>query len=235
MIPLPYVKRQQAIADNSEKIARVVNMRAGDASPMTLQDYADEARDLNIPPERLYALRAFESNSAFDDQGRLIIAYETHVFSRNTSPKHVFDKSHPRLSTKNWVNVRNLPQGAEHAFRLNNTDRWGLVASAMDLNFDAAICAISMGRWQILGEGWKQLGFVSPLALLEYLYEGERAQLDVTMRFWNWKNITPALRSGDWERFMRGWNGAGQVAYAVQRVKGLEAQYSKVYAGRTHA
>lgn len=229
------IKRRRGEAASYERIAELISMRARDPRPLTDQDYINEASRLRIPPENLRALAAFEGRAGFDKTGRLIIAYETHVFSRNTTPRHRFDRSHPRLSTRNWVNVRRLPRDAFHPMRLSNEERWALLAEAMELEGDAALKAASYGRYQILGEGAPELGFAGAEEMVRHLYQGEMAHLDLAIRFMRSRDILDDVRSANWERVIRRWNGDGQVAWATAQVRKYQRQYASLYGSNRRA
>ena len=101
---LRILKAKQARADQQERMAKLVSLRQPDAKAPTEQDWINAARSLEwngrrCPPENLFAVKAVESGGAgFNSQGRLVLSWETHVFSRNTT--HKYDRSHRQLSTR---------------------------------------------------------------------------------------------------------------------------------------
>jgi len=218
---LRILKAKQTRADHSEKMARLFSMRQPDVPVPTEQEWLNAARALEwnghqCPPENLFAVRAVESGgAAFGPEGRLLLSWETHVFSRNTGRR--FEKSHPHLSTRKWVDYRKLSPSEKprHPMGMSQADRWQVLAEAASLDFDAATAAGAYGMWQILGEGAPGMGFKDALHMIEVMYQGHEGQLDCLIRFCRWKGCLGALVTGDWATFERLYNGGGHKgAYA---------------------
>lgn len=208
-------------AARQEQVARLVSLTQPDKPSPTEQDWINAARSLVVNgkqchPANLYAVRRVESGgAAFNAEGRLVIAYETHVFSRNSAPKHGYDKSHPHLSTRRWQNYRKVAPSERHRHPMGMTQegRWMLLAEAAELDFFAATSACSYGMWQIMGEGYKPMGFASPMHMIEVMYEGYEGQWECFLRFCRWKGALPALVNGDWMTFASLYNGTGQPGH----------------------
>lgn len=212
------VRARRAQVDEAWKIAEIVALRPKDPTPLGVEDYKFAAAKLRVDPQAIHAVADVESSKGgFDESGRLIIAYEPHVFSRATA--HAFDKDHPAVSYPKWVRYKRggpLPAGwSKHPLELSNLERWLLWRDAAALHFEAACAAISVGRFQVLAENAALLDFDSPSALIRHAAIGELAQLDLFCRFLVAKNLLPALRQMDWLKIELRYNGGGHGgAYA---------------------
>jgi hypothetical protein len=215
---LRILKLKQERADHQEKMAQLVSLRNPSAVAPTEKDWLEAARALNCPPENLFAVKAVESGgAAFNSEGRLMLSWEQHVFSRVS--RHKYDKSHPHLSQRRWVDYRKVPpsERARHPMGMSQQDRWLLMMEAAAIDFHAATSAGAYGMWQILGENAFSLGFRDPLHMIEIMYEGHAGQLDCFIRFCKRKGCLEALQKGDWAKFERIYNGGGHGgAYAVK-------------------
>ncbi len=205
-------------AARAAQVARLVNLRQPDKAAPNEQDWINAARALGCPPENLLAVLAVESGgSAFNSDGRLVIAYEPHVFSRNTKPKHAYLKSHPHLASPKFVAYSSVPpsERRKHPMGMTQTERWMLLAEAAELDFYAGTSACSYGMWQILGVNATKLGFRDPMHMIEVMYEGYDGQWECFLRFCKWAGCLQPLIKGDWQTFERLYNGGGHNgAYA---------------------
>ncbi len=210
--------------DNQIRIAKVLSLRVASRNRLEKEDFVAAARLLGrgVDPAAVHAVSDVEtakhSPGGATEDGRLIPLLEPHVFSRNSH--HAFDVSHPHLSYPKWVRYlrgATPPKGWDvHPYRLTYREMWGVFAFQAELHFDAALCGMSYGRFQQLGEGWKRLGFDSPLHLVETLYQGEQAQLAVFCRYVIAHGLVGALKAKNWRAFAAGYNGSGQITrYAV--------------------
>lgn len=203
-------------AERAERVARLVNLRQPDKPAPTEQDWINAARALKCHPAHLLAVLAVESGGAgYNAQGRLILSYDTQVMSRNCSPKHKYDKSHPHLSTRRVIYYRDVPPSErhKHPMGMSQEERWMLLAEAAELDFYGGTCGGAYGMWQISGEGAKSMGFRDPMHMIEVMYEGYDGQWECFLRFCKWKGCTTHLINGNWREFARLYNGAGQVDF----------------------
>ncbi len=219
------IKRKQDVAANLAQLARVMEMRPKQWRPLTTSDIRIVGKRENIPPLHLQVLSEKESGSdgGFLDDGRLVILNEPHCFSRLTAC--AFDVPTvdpegapvPPLGYPRWVKLAEwnklpaawLHEWKKHPYNLDHRERWALLGLQAMYNFDAAVQSISMGRFQVMGFHWRRLGFASPLAMLEYAYEGEAAHLDLAIRFLRMEDKLDLLRRGDWRRLSVVYNGTG--------------------------
>jgi hypothetical protein len=218
---LHILKAKMHRAERQEKVARLVNLRQPDKPSPTEQDWINAARALGAPAENVLAVRAVESGgAAFNAEGRLVIAYEPHVFSRTTKPKHAYLKSHPHLATPKFVAYASVPpsQRSKHPMGMSQEGRWMLLAEAAALDFEAATGACSYGMWQILGTNAGKLGFSSPMHMIEVMYEGYDGQWECFIRYCKRFGCLDALIKGDWETFERIYNGGGHNGAYARRL-----------------
>lgn len=224
-------RANQRRAEAQEKLATLVKLRQPDQAAPTLQDWVNVARTIGAHPARLLAVKAVESGgAAFNAEGRLVIAYEPHVFSRNSTPKHGYDASHPQLSYRRWIDVRSLPPSAWHPMRLKQADRWDLLVQAASLDFYAGTAAASYGMWQILGENARKLGYRDPMHMIEVMYQGHEGQWEAFVRFCRWAGCLDALIKGDWATFEKRYNGGGHKGAYARKLTIAEAEARKTLA-----
>lgn len=216
-------------AERAEKISRLMGMRQPDKPAPTEQDWINAARALKCPPENLLAVRAVESGgAAFNSDGRLVIAYEDHWFGKLTSYRYL--KSHPHLSRRGFKHVRDVGPSDPHPHKLNQTERWMLLAQACELDFDAAIQSCSYGMWQVMGFNYKPLSFSSPMHMIEVMYQGHEGQWECFLRYCRAKGCLEALRQGDWAKFETLYNGGGQNGAYARRLAHYQADARKTLA-----
>lgn len=101
------------------------------------------------------------------------ILYEAHVFARNCHPVGEFNDAFPNLSSAKW----------NKALYVGGQGEYERLWRAMQLDRDAAFSAISIGRYQILGENHKLAGFGSAEAFFEAMCHSERAHLEAFVNF----------------------------------------------------
>lgn len=214
---LSILKAKEDRAQHQERMAKLVSMRAKSTVRPTKQDWVNAAAALMVDPALLLAVAKKESSGAgFDEAGRLTILYEPHVAYRNSARGAALFKQAPDLFYRRWIDPAGVPKSEWHPYRTSQADRWDLLVRAADLDFMAAVSGASYGAFQQLGEGSQKLGFRDPLHLVEHLYEGEQAHLEVFLRYLRVFSLIDALRRGDLIAFAR-YNSsimAKRIAYA---------------------
>jgi hypothetical protein len=222
------IRARAAKTDNLERVADLLSTKPKDRSPLEYDHFRRAAAHQNWNPAVLHALSDVESRGfGFDDDGRLIILVEPHVFSKET--QHAFDASHPHLSYPKWIRPKQgapAPRGMEkHPYFNSPDERWGMFALQAELDLEAACCAISAGRFQQLGRGWRDLGFGSAEELIRLLWESELQQLAILIRYLLRHNLSRAVKDLDWRALARGYNGSGQVdVYAPRMAERYKAR-----------
>jgi hypothetical protein len=93
-----------------------------------------------------------------------------------------------------------------------------MIARAAKIDFDAAVAAVSWGRFQVMGFHAKALDFDNALHMIEHMYDGEENHLDVFLRYCRMAGLMPALRKGDWWGFSKYNSSVAKVrkAYAAK-------------------
>jgi hypothetical protein len=165
----------------------------------------EAARQLKIEPELLLAFTKVESpKGPYLPDGRPNILFEAHVFSRNTSPAHKFDDTHPSISSRSWNRSLYGKGGANQYTRL---------FKAMALDPRAALMACSWGSWQVLGENYAHLGFKTVQDFVLFCVASEANQFEVFLREVKYKKgLLRALQQKDFDDIAYLYNGAGYRA-----------------------
>lgn len=165
-------------------------------------DYADAADALKCDVAAVRAVDQVESNGkGFGPDGRPLILFEPHVFSRLT--QHRFDDSHGGVSYPKW--------GAK-PYPKDQKARWDQLLYAAKLDRDAAYQAASYGRFQIMGFNFALCAFSNVHGFVAAMQESERAQLFAFVQFVSASGLADELREHRWEDFARRYNGP---AYAT--------------------
>lgn len=161
-------------------------------------DYTDAAKELGCEVAVIKAVASVESNGqAFFPNGQPKVLFEAHVFSRLT--KGQYDKTHPSLSSPKWDRSLYLGGEQEH-FR---------VQEAAGLDRSAALMATSWGKFQIMGENYRECGFTSLQDFINAMYHGEAGQLKAFVGFLKHTGLARTLQKRDFTEFARRYNGPG--------------------------
>jgi hypothetical protein len=198
------------------------SLKAVDKGPLKQTDYADAARALGCEPEAVMAVVAVESGkSGFGADGRPLILFEPHIFSRLT--KRAYDASNPKVSYVNWDKSK---------YPGTQSGRWAQLTEAASLDLENAVASASWGRFQIMGFNYPRCGFASAKELVAFLSQSEANQLEVFVRFVTNAGIADELARQDWAGFALIYNGK---AYAENkydtRLADAYAKYKKNPAG----
>lgn len=180
---------------------------------LTEADYDEAARLLGVGRAEILAVKEVESGGAWftdirqaildlDGPGGFIdgvalpkILFEAHVFSAETG--HMFDVSHPDVSSRTWNPKLYIGGQAEYA-RLH---------AAMLLGEAAALAAASWGMFQILGRNHLVCGYADVHSFVAAMKRGEREQLLAFVAYVKGNGLDRALQARDWAAFARGYNG----------------------------
>lgn len=106
-----------------------------------------------VTPAQVWTCWDVESTGSPFIDGRPVILFEPHRFSRST--RHRFDRSHPHLSSATWN--RRLYPGSQIA-------RYTQLLEAVHLDVDAGFASASYGGFQILGENHALCDAATPWA-----------------------------------------------------------------------
>lgn len=166
---------------------------------LTQADFVKAANTIRVDVPALYAVSDIESRgSGFLADGRPVILFEAHVFSKLTGGK--YDKSHPNISSKAWNRSLYGASGAHQHDRL---------AIAASLNRDAALKSCSWGLFQIMGSNHVLAGHKTIQDFVNANYKSEVDQLDCLLKFLVNTGLDVPLRNHNWTSFARGYNGPG--------------------------
>jgi hypothetical protein len=167
------------------------------SSQPTEQAYAAAAWLLMCETQALKAVATVEAGpaGAFLPDGRPIVLFERHLFSRLTHGK--FDHDRPDLS--NPVSGGYGASGAHQHERL---------AAAAVLDREAAIKSASWGLFQILGLNHEAAGYPELQRFINAMYRSVDDQLRALVLFIRHDSrLVDAIREKDWVTFARIYNG----------------------------
>ncbi|HWA00414.1 MAG TPA: N-acetylmuramidase family protein [Caulobacterales bacterium] len=174
------------------------SLRAQSRDPISRADFEGVAQRFNCEWEAVAAVAKVESGTvgAFGPDGRPVILFEPHIFSRLTN--HQYDESNPTISYKTF-GTRPYPRTQE--------ERWNQLKEAYALNPEAALKSASYGKFQILGQNHSVCGFATASEFVADMSKSEARQLAAFEAFVRTNNLVPALQAKDWAAFARGYNG----------------------------
>ena len=194
-------------------------LRAQDPRALTVDDFAASAQRLGVEREAIQAVVQVESGplGAFASDGRPVILFEPHIFSRLTQRR--FDATNPNVSYPSWDRTR---------YPRDQAGRWAQMAEAYALDREAALGSASYGLFQIMGFNHSRCGFPTASAFVAAYCQSQVAQLQAFEAFIRNAGLLDELQRLDWEGFARGYNGSGQVERysrlmrdAYNRLKGV--------------
>lgn len=159
-------------------------------------DIAACAARLGAEPAAVAAFATVESAGDGFSEGRPVILFEGHRFSRATGGQ--FDKRFPSVSWPGWDRTR---------YPKDQATRWLQVVVAVGLDVDAGFASASYGRFQVLGENFKACGFNTAYDFAEAMARDEGAQLLAFEHFVAARHLVDALRAKDWPTLADGYNG----------------------------
>ncbi len=179
----------------------LASLVAKNKGPLTAADINQAAQRMNCEPACVRAVVKVESaGSGFASDGRPIILFEPHVFSKLTARR--FDISNPSVSYRSW---------GDKPYPKTQAGRWAQLEEAYALDPEAAVSAASWGLFQVLGQNYKVCGFASATAFVADMSQSEARMLAAFEAFVRANNILDDLQRKDWAGFARVYNGPGQV------------------------
>ena len=197
----------------------LLSLKATNSTALTRADYEAAAATLGCEVEAVQAVVEVESGraGAFAADGRPIILFEPHIFSRRTN--RMYDASHPTISYPTW-DASKYPRSQE--------DRWNQLKAAYALDPQNAVASASYGLFQIMGFNHAACGFPDPKSFVADMCRSEAQQLRAFAAFVRANNLADELVRKDWNGFALGYNGSGQVERygglmrdAYNRLKGV--------------
>jgi peptidoglycan hydrolase-like protein with peptidoglycan-binding domain len=192
-----------------------------DPVPLTDKDFTRASARLNCDVAAVKAVAEIESGRAggYLPSGRPVILFESRLFNVFTGGRYL--KLYPHLATARWV--RNYRGGDAEYQRLEE---------ALTLAPEAALRACSWGRFQVLGDNYRRLGFGSVHTYVTSVVDdGESSHLDHFVSFVIINRIDDELRRDppDFDGFSRVYNGPG---YRKHNYQGrMQSSYARFLRG----
>ncbi len=179
----------------------LASLRRQSDAPLRRADFEEAAARLNCEWEAVAAVAEVESGplGGFANDGRLIILFERHLFSRKTNSQ--YDTSHPNISNRS-------PGG----YPRSQADRWAQLEEAYALAPEEALQSASYGRFQVLGQNYPNLGMANAHEYVAKLARSEKDQLDAFEGFVRANGLADELQRKDWAGFASRYNGPGYAA-----------------------
>jgi hypothetical protein len=166
------------------------------ADPLDAPGLDQALATLDADASDLWAVIGVEtSGCGFLPDRRLKILFERHIFSRETGGR--FDRSHPAISN---------PDAGGYGAR--GAAQYQRLESAMSLDSHAALRSASWGLGQVMGFNAEVVGYGQVEDMVTAMADSESVQVNAMARFIVANHLGGALRSHDWARFARGYNGA---------------------------
>lgn len=208
---------------------------------ITDSDWKQAADTVNCEVEVIKAFAHVESGRApFDRYHRPTIQYERHKFAKHTG--HKYDAANADISGKPYTNKKFDKTG--HPIAANDryvADAYERFERAYGLDEDAAIMACSWGKFQVLGENYRSLGFLTVQRFLEAACKSEREHLlklflPFAMTVRDGKHGHGTLRNAlvqkNWANAAWLYNGPDYRKYDYDNQ--LKHAYEKIKAGTLH-
>jgi len=154
------------------------------------------------------AIANVETKSSGFYKGKPSILFERHVFYRNLKKNGINPDAVLAEHGRGLVYPKPYTNGRREEDRYGSYDnQWVRFNKAKAINEDAAIAAISMGKFQVLGENWKMLGYDSPKDFFASNHT-EDGQIDAFLRYISKrKGMIEALKAKDFKKIKILYNG----------------------------
>jgi N-acetylmuramidase len=213
-------------AANPGTVAHWALPTTGAALPLVPADFAAAARQLGVATAAVHAVAAVESGgrTGFDARKRPIIRYENHVFRRLTHAR--YDRSHPDLSAGyNSAQYRSTHRfgGTKYA-----DEQWALLHAAFALAPDQAVMSCSWGMFQVMGENYRNVGWLNVHQFVEDMFSSANQHLRAFLGFCRHAGLVPYLKTHQWARFAQGYNGPSyRTNHYDTQLAHYYAQYSR--------
>ena len=179
----------------------LASLRKQSDAPLRRADFEEVAGRLQCEWEAVAAVAEVESGplGGFGQDGRPIILFERHLFSRKTDSQ--YDASHPTISNRS-------PGG----YPRTQAERWTQLEQAYSLAPEEALQSASYGRFQVLGQNYPNLGMANAHEYVSKLARSEKDQLEAFEGFVRANGLADELQRKDWAGFASRYNGPGYAA-----------------------
>ena len=173
---------------------------------LTEADFIEVADDLGIELAAMKAVAEVEAGGSGFKGDKPKILFEGHIFWRRLKA-HGIDPA-PLLSGNENVLHKKWSR------KYYREDQYARLEKARQINEDAALESASWGMFQIMGFHWESLGYASAKAFVDLMYKSEGEHLKAFSKFMEVNNLVRHLKTLDWAKFARGYNGP---AYAENK------------------
>lgn len=134
--------------------------------------------------------------SGFLPSGEIKILFEPHIFWKLLKKQGI----NPIVSDICYPKWNTLPYGKE-------SQQHARLQKAVAINRNAALMSASWGRFQILGENYKECGCKTIQEFINKMNESEESQLDLFVNYILSRNLDDELIGKDWKSFASQYNG----------------------------
>lgn len=154
---------------------------------------------IGVGEDEIHAFIDVETRgSGFDDHGRPRILFERHKFYKYLKPNR--DKLDKAIRA-GLANPKTGGYGKE-------SEQYGKLLRAMDIDEHAALYACSWGLGQVMGFNHKLAGYDTVEAMVEAFKDDEENHLNAAVTFIINTGLANALKTHDWAAFAKGYNGS---------------------------
>ena len=174
---------------------------------LSQQDINDVATDLGVEPAAVKAVREVEAGGAGFRGQRPKILFEGHIFWKRLKAQGIDPQQH-RVGNENIV----YPKWTKAIRKYYKEDQYKRLEKAKAINENAALESASWGLFQIMGYHWESLGYASVQEFVALMEKNEGEHLKAFARFLKANNLVRFLKTLDWAKFARGYNGPGYKA-----------------------
>lgn len=184
------------------------------------ETYTKAANELQIEEAAIKAVAEVESNgSGFLANGKCKILFEPHIFWKRLIAHGIkpesFQKGNEDILYQTWGE---RPYGS-------NITQWDRLTRARKINIGAANESASWGKFQIMGENFKEARFSSVANFVTAMQVDENQHLLAFIEFIKSKDLIEVLRIKDWSTFALVYNGKGY------KKNGYDVKLQKAYDG----
>lgn len=173
------------------------------------RDYEVAALSLKCEVAALKAVASVESSGkGFTKDGEPVILFEGHVFWKELIKKGINPHDHLEgnedILYQRWTRKH---YGNTGSFEGNQKEEQKRLAKACKIDKEAALRSASWGAFQVMGNNAESLGYKDVFEFFYQMKIGELQHLQSFIRFVKHNGLVSHLRSKDWARFARGYNG----------------------------
>ncbi|MCM1452562.1 MAG: N-acetylmuramidase family protein [Clostridium sp.] len=177
---------------------------ADPCGPLCEEDYSRAADSLGVDVAAIHAVVEVEAGAKHKgiwEEGKPLVAFSAKVFRSQARKRNINLTKH----TASCPDVFTAPKPKKYGSY--EAAQWARVQQAMAIDSVAAINSAFWGMFQISGQHWKLCGCQSEADFVERMSTSEREQLEMFVAFLRNTGMDAHLRSHQWARFARRYNG----------------------------